>query len=91
MSFPEVHKDSVDIEKLLMDAVEHRSALLLSVKTYCKESIYFCVCFQYMLCSASGWDAVVDGLVWLGFNLMETYAPKSSSESFVRAICKKRA
>ena len=64
VSFPEVHKDSVDIEKLLMDAVEHRSALLLSVKTYCKKSIYFCVCFPYALqCQwlgcCCGWSGLV--------------------------------
>ena len=34
-------------------------------------------------CSACGWDHVLQGLVMLGFNLMELYAPKSQCESLV--------
>lgn len=31
-------------------------------------------------CSTCGWDHVLQGLVMLGFNLMELYAPKSASK-----------
>ena len=31
-------------------------------------------------CSKCGWDHVVEGLVMLGFHLMDTCAPKTSSE-----------
>ena len=38
------------------------------------------------VCSKCGWDHVVEGLVMLGFHLMDTCAPKTSSELAITPV-----
>ena len=74
-------KDIPDVEKLILQTVEHRSAddcLRLYSKPSDIDCASLCVCM--CLYSKCGWDHVVEGVVMLGFNLMDSCAPKTSSE-----------
>ena len=72
-------KDIPDVEKLILQTVEHRSAddclRLVNHQILIVPLSHVCMC----LYSKCGWDHVVEGVVMLGFNLMDSCAPKTSS------------
>ena len=75
IDFAEVCDDVPDMDGLLMEIIEHRL-----VET-CNNNIMDIRLYgQLCSCSACGWDHVLQGLVMLGLNLMEVYAPKSASK-----------
>ena len=80
----EVYQDAPDMEKLLLDTVQHRyNVHAFYSKLPIQSPLHLPPSLPHLspssLSSVCGWDHVIQGLVVVGFNLMDSFTPKSAS------------